>query len=54
MMCIAYIHFFPSCVDIILQWDHYISVGPWIATAHEMGHNFGMDHDEGWYCCGLR
>lgn len=42
------------CVKIILQWDHYISVGPWIATAHEMGHNFGMDHDEGWYCCGLR
>ena len=29
------------------QWDHNSIVGPWIATAHEMGHNFGMDHDEG-------
>lgn len=31
----------------IVAWDHYISVGPWIASAHEMGNNFGMEHDEG-------
>ncbi|XP_048582654.1 uncharacterized protein LOC116601185 isoform X2 [Nematostella vectensis] len=33
-----------SCA--IDAWNHQTVMGPWIAVAHEMGHNFGMEHDE--------
>ena len=35
-------------LDVVLlffQWFYWGSLGPWLALAHELGHNFNFDHD---------
>lgn len=32
-------------VLLFFQWFYWGSLGPWLALAHELGHNFNFDHD---------
>ncbi|XP_029206895.2 uncharacterized protein LOC114970596 isoform X2 [Acropora millepora] len=35
----------------VVGWFYWGSLGPWLALAHELGHNFNFDHDNIWPTC---